>query len=546
MADTEDFDSLLALLERTTDKDGWLQPLLDDPDSAAVLGSYIQMFARLGISIPHNIAQGTLSDASGGSPGTASITVKRASGTTTGTIPAGYIFVDQRGCRAILQVAVVVTTQTQLVLPVQTLRQTELVNTEDDPGFTVDPASPPLASSGAGGVLIAPTAVVMFIVTTPGAIGTMKFTWAINNFPPSDPVASAGVTFAFAVPGTLIAVLFAAGTYDLGDTFTVNADGSVTFVGNGSGSVSQTAGVDGTTFEVASNTQILGGAADYLSVHGGERGTLRQPGEQTDAYRARIRNIPDAVGPVAVAVTVQQAAQALGLPPFLVEEPFEDGATPALKAHYGLSSFEGMFCDGDFCDDPEGPELVDRRTATAYLRVQAQDYVSDPKGYVMFCDDGFCDDPVLGFPSEFDTPPPQALAALLALVQDIAQKKSGGVNFDVFLLGSTLQIGEGSSSSASPTVVFTLTPPAGKIWYVNEAFAGHDCATPSSAPNVSHFLTYSLEGGGTLITPAYTRSDTQRAPKPTVRVTQITGSVTSDGTGAGNLVAWFWVLEVDL
>ena len=35
----EDFDTLLALLRRTTDESGWLQPQLDDPDSAAVFRS---------------------------------------------------------------------------------------------------------------------------------------------------------------------------------------------------------------------------------------------------------------------------------------------------------------------------------------------------------------------------------------------------------------------------------------------------------------------------------------------------------------------------
>lgn len=538
----EDFDSLLALLRRTTDDQGWLQPLLDDPNSATVLGGYVQEFARVGATIPHNIAQGTLSDASGGSPGTSSITVKRASGTTTGTIPKGFLFVDPRGCQAFLTLDVAVTSQTLLVLPVQTLRETELVNTEDDPDFAVDQTSLPVASSGAGGVLIAPLAVVTIAVTTAGAIGTMKFTWAINNLPASAPVPTTGSTFPFVVPGTLIHLLFAAGTYDVGDTFTVNADGSVTFFGNGSGSVSQTAGVDGTTFQIASSTQILGGAADYLSEHGRERGTLRQPNEQTEAYRARVRNIPDAVTPFAISQTVQTVSQQVGLPPFLILEPFNDTATPALKALLGLSSFSAPAFDvGDFFDDPSaGLTTFDRRTATAYFEVMAQDLVADPLGYEMFFDDGsYFDDPVLGYAEDVSVFPAYVTAALLALAQDIQQKKSGGENFDIFLYPDALIIGVGSSSGASPTSVFTLTPPAGDIWWVDAAFAGHDCSSIAFAPDVSHFLVYDLEDGTHLTTAAYRAGDTQRAAVPTQRVTAIHGFVQSDGFGVGNLVAWF-------
>ncbi len=543
----EDFNSLLALLRRTTDNDGWLQPLLADPDSAAVLGAYVQIFARLGISIPHNIAQGTLSQASGGSPGTASITIKRSSGSTTGTIPQGYVFRDARGCQAILQLAVAVTTQTTLVLPVQTLRQTELVNTEDDPGFAVDPSSPPIASSGAGGVLMAPVAVVTIVVTAGANLGFMSFTWAINNGPPSAPVLTPNVvSYAFPVPGTLIVLTFASGTYDVGDTWTVNADGTVTAAVNGSGVMTQTAGVDGTTFEVASSTQILGGAADYLSVHGKERGVLRQPGEQTDAYRARIRNIPDAVSPIAIALTVQQAVQKYGLPPFMVLEPFRDQATPALKSFYGLGSFDGMAVDVDFLDDPaSGVTILDRRTMTAYLLIQAQGLVGDPGQFAMFLDDdAFCDDPVLGYVEATDVFPPQTTAALMAMIQDVTVKHAGGVNFDVFLEPNQLEIGSGSSSSASTTLVITLTPPAGKIWYVNAIWAGHDSASPVAG--ATHEVHADLEDGHQLITSPYGGTDTQSIPPPSQRVTQIRGYITSDGTHLVHLVVAVEVVEMAL
>ena len=136
----EDFDSLVELLRRTTDEFGWLQPLLDDPDSAAVLGAQIEIFARLGPAVDHNGAQATISGASGGQPGTSVITASRAASGTSGTLPAGYGFVDQRGVQAASTLAVAVGGgATTITIPVATLRQTELVNTEDAPLFAVDP-----------------------------------------------------------------------------------------------------------------------------------------------------------------------------------------------------------------------------------------------------------------------------------------------------------------------------------------------------------------------------------------------------------------------
>ena len=371
----------------------------------------------------------------------------------------------------------------------------------------------------------------------------MQFTWAINNLPASAPVPTSGTTFPFAVPGTLIAVLFAAGTYDKGDVFTVNADGSVTFVGNGSGSVSQTAGVDATTFMVAAAPRF-GGAADYLSVWGGERGTLRQPNEQTDAYRARIRNIPDAVTPFAISQTVQSAAQQLGLPPFLILEPFNDGAIRSSRrcGAFRASLPRRSTSATSLTIPSSGLQTLDRRTATAYFEVVAQDYVTDAPGFEMFFDDGgYFDDPVLGYPEDTDQPPPQVLAALLAMIQDVGQKKAGGVTFDVYLKGPAVVTGQGSSSSASPTQVFTITPAGGEIWYVTAAYAGRDAATADVG---SHHLVYDLEGGGSFTTADYAGSDTQRAAIPSQRVTAIHGFVTSDGSVPVHLFAWFELLAM--
>ena len=570
----ETFDSLLDLLRRTTDEFGWLQPILDDMDSATVLGAMVQVFARLGIGVDHNGAQGMIQTASGGQVGTSNITASRAASGTSGAVPLGYGFIDARGVRAIATVAVTVGSGvTTISVPVATLRKTELVNSEDDPGFMVDPASA-IIPDGAGGVLFAPADLIFqaarVIATTNQALTglptidgvalgandrvllTGQSTQAQNGLwvassgawaRPEDFLVSSAVLAGMLVPvaqGTSHAgqlwQLTTAPPYVLGTTPLAFAQ----------------VGLFATVFTtIGPSDPIQGAAADYLSVWGSERGQLRQNGETETSYRQRVRNMPDAVSPIAVAQSAQQAAQQLGLPPVLVLEPFEDGATPALKAHYGLGSFGAMFGDDPnfgFFDDPEsGLFGLDRRMATAYFEVQLQDLVADPSGFEFFFDDdGFGDDPVLGFPEGSPSLPLAVTSALLALYQDVANKKAGGVQFDVVLYGLTLELGEGASSGASPTKVFDLAPASGEIWWVSLAFAGHDCPSLTSAPEVSHFLVYDLEDGSHFQTPTYRRQDTQRAPIPSQRVTGIHGWVQSDGFATGNLVAWFWVRPVSI
>lgn len=453
MVDPETSDTLVALLRRTTDEQGWLQAHLDDPDSAAILMARVAIFARLGVAAVHNAAQATISSSSGGVPGTSAIAISRTSGTTTGTIPKGFGFIDLRGIRVVLQVDVPVTTQTVLILPVQTLRQSEIVNTEDDPDFAIDPQSPVVPASV--GVLIAPAG---------------------------------------------------------------------------------TAGVSASTFQaVGPSTKIDGGAADYLSVQGAERGIYRQSGESIAAYRQRVLNIPDAVSPIAIADVVQGAAQQPGIPPLLTLEPFEDGATPALKALHGLGSFSGIAWDVDFWDDPiPGFTMLDRRMGRAYFLIQAQDYVVDAQNFGVFWDDFFFDDPVLGYPLGVDAFPPTQSAALLAIVASVDPKRAGGVQFDLELKSGDLIAGRGTRSANTFGEVITLTPPAGTIWYLSQVLAGHSSPTPSAA--IAHHVTFDLEGGASFTSADFSQTWTEIIPPPGARVTAVHGFLRSDGSIVATLV----------
>jgi len=460
MALPETADSLLELLRANTDEFGWLQPLLDDPDSAALVGATVAIFGRLGPAVLHNRDAALISACSAGQHGTCQVTMTRAGG-SSGTIPHGYPFVDQRGCRAITQTDVpVVIGQTTVVLQLETVRQTELVNTADDPGFEVAPDAP-------------------------GVIANFSISNLIG--PVGDP-----------------------------------ANGGGTFVA------------------VASSTPIQGGAADYLTVHGDERGALRQTGETESDYRARIRNVPDAVSPVAVADVVGATGQVDGVPTFRVLEPFRDLATPALKELHHLGSFDTVAFDAtpapgnaDFLDDDE-LELGDRRTIRAYFRVQGQDYARDVGMLAMFYEDGYYDDPIHGYADAWIGFPPEVLAGILSMLRAVQGAKAGGVNFDVYMRDPDVVYGVGATTSATLTQVFDLIAPAFDSWMIMEVTAGVDSPNPvpASAWNLFFTLidnsTISIDGSG---------YGTVRVPVAVGKaVHRVQGSVKSDGSTAVNLV----------
>lgn len=419
-------DDFVALLRRTTDP-GWLDPILADADSAAVLTALMTEFVAMSAAADLACMAGAISTAPGGRPGTGVLTVQRTASGTSGTVPKGYLFADERGIQMATMSDVPVSSMaTTLVLPVQTLRQTELVNTPDDAaGVVIDPLSPIVLDSSALTVLIAP----------PGSSGIVS------------------------------------------TTFT----------------------------SVASASQILNGVVDYLSLHGDERGQLRQAFELEEPYRLRVRNIPDAISPEAVSQGVQGAASQVGLDGTIIREPFEDSATPALKEAMGLGSFDTYYMSGlddpatspktDFVDDPFfGPpsplpagfvlrsrETVSRREARAYFRVETPSVVNDPDGLRFFCDSSFCDDPVWGYLDVHDHP--TVIASLMAIWEEANRKRAAGVQFDVLLPLAQEQVASGHAVAGASVLVTTQTPPVGKSWILVDFVAGHDAARSGTVPD---------------------------------------------------------------
>lgn len=496
MADAyPDSDDLVALLRRTTDRDGWLDPILRDPDGGAALGAAIAVMARVAVALAYDSSCALIGSAPGGGPGSTSLTLEREATGTSGEIPIGYLFVDARGVQLRVATPVPVSAlATAIVVPLQTLRKTEMVNTEDDPGIEVDAGAGVLLDGASTTALLAPPGNPAIVATTflPGEAGPIK-----------------------------------------------------------------------------------GGTSDWLSVHGAERGQQRQAGESTEAYRARVRAIPDAVSPIAVADGVLAAASRLGILARVLE-PFDDGASAALRVQHGLGVLFGLFwsstnLDGtaasaaaspatDFFDDAgDGRELFDRRTATAYFRVDLDGVLDDPELATMFLDGGgYWDDEVAGYPDV--GVPPLVNAQGNAIWEEANRKKAGGVSFDVMLLAGRKVEGTGHATAAISTLVFSISPPAGSGWLLSDVVVGHDGARNAFPPgallpaNAAHQLRFTYSDATTFTTPAYGGLDGEHLTADALvamgatlgPVVLVEGFVGSDGAVDVNLVADLLVLELVL
>jgi hypothetical protein len=164
---------LLDLLQRNVDSDGWLQPILDDPNGAAAVDAMLAQFSRLSEAIDRHEAMGMATTAPGGEPGVSILILTRAASGTSGTIPAGYPFLDARGVLARTQADYpVLATDLAIELLVLTDRRAEVLNGEEDFGWRVDPGASTVMDSLTTTVLIAPAAAVGLVATSFSAVAS--------------------------------------------------------------------------------------------------------------------------------------------------------------------------------------------------------------------------------------------------------------------------------------------------------------------------------------------------------------------------------------
>lgn len=351
----------LAFLQRTTDEN-WLKGMLAQPDGAAIIAAKLATFEAASESVTEQSDACTISTAPTGSPGRCDLSVQRIGGGGALTIPAGSKLVTSSKVELALALDVPVANgQVDILLPLQTLRLIDLIN-------TMEPTFDDLLEPGDA---IAP------IVAT-------------DNDP------------------AVIAML-----------------GALTY---------------------ASSTPTTGATMDWLSVLGEERGCYRQPGEDGEAYRLRVRTIPDAVTPIAVAEAIHGAQVQGKLPAVFMVEPYRDQASDEARAAINLIFADSVFADDGFCDDPLGVDVPGKlpfrtcetpslREGRAYFRLSIPGPLRDPDGSILYCDDGFCDDPRWGYPDV--TMHPKVQAALSGILDEARTKIAGGVQFDIYVGGAT-------------------------------------------------------------------------------------------------------------
>ena len=224
------------------------------------------------------------------------------------------------------------------------------------------------------------------------------------------------------------------------------------------------------------STPITKASMDWLSAHGDERGCHRQAGEDGEAYRLRVRKIPDAATPSAIQDAVHGAQG--HLPDVYMVEPYRDQATDAARLALELVFADSLFTEDSYCDDGLGVSLPgklpfrtleapDLRQGRAYFRQSVAGQISEPDGSGCYSDDAFCDDPAWGFP---DVGLSLALiGSLYAVSEEARVKKAGGVQFDTYIENITRLDGVGEVVADPGGVpAFVLTPPVGKAWMVRQ------------------------------------------------------------------------------
>lgn len=225
-----------------------------------------------------------------------------------------------------------------------------------------------------------------------------------------------------------------------------------------------------------SSTAITGAEMDWLSMHGDERGCRRQAGEDGEAYRLRVRLIPDAATPKAIQEAVHGAQGRL--PDVYMVEPYRDQASDAARLELELVFADSLFAESDFCDDALGNDLPgklpfrtieapDLRQGRAYFRQAVAGQLTEPDGSGCYGDDAFCDDPAWGFPDVGLSP--ALTSALHAISEEARVKRAGGVQFDTYVENST-RLDAISEVVAAPTgtMAFVLAPTTGSAWMVRQ------------------------------------------------------------------------------
>lgn len=203
---------------------------------------------------------------------------------------------------------------------------------------------------------------------------------------------------------------------------------------------------DSSFVPVAGPVAATDGTSPSLDQHGLERASPRAPSETDQQYANRLVFLDDLVSPTALAETSMRVIEAYAVSSWvallvipdgarLLVEPFWDAAQ---QAQYNLRGRRVGFLDdadpnlGLFFDDPNGPDMVDLKGATAWLDFYIPTLVDPNEGR------RFYDDPSSALGSYFDDafadlPPSDALLQpIAALADELNRRRAGGVGVRIW------------------------------------------------------------------------------------------------------------------
>jgi hypothetical protein len=487
---------MLEVLKRTCDE-GWLTPLLEDPDSAAILQAIAEIGSRMSYSSDHVCETGLLSTAPPGRPGSsiptgAAQTVPGLPLPSTPTLAAGLTFVDARNVLYTLgQTIAVPGIGIDFSFSVNTFRQTELVDTVDDPIIRFAP------SYLVGG---ATNATPIVITTT-----------TINQYVNSEVVYIEDVLGNTAANGVWQITIID------NQKFSLNLSvGNGDYTGEGKVSRAPQGVV------ISSSTPTRGGASDYLTLAAAERTIKRQPFESDSSFRARAVSIPDSVSPVGILEAINGVAQQNDLPQMFLFELFNDLASPTLKADLGMGFIDSLYLDTkyDLVTDTAyaGPFAWDELISTfgaaekCYFQIRP---TGDIASFIVssgFWDAAFWDDYVYFYYDSLAST--SLLPGTNAILEEVNRKKAACSDWDFILPGVEEFYASGLrlvGSLAGLQLAFTAAPPAGFAWDIWESWVGHVRITNSTTgPTWSHQLKFTFSDAFVGTTTQYFGKDTER------------------------------------
>ena len=363
---------------------------------------------------------------------------------------------------------------------------------------------------------------------------------------------------------------------DVGDLMATAGDAPLIYDSASNPVLGPGAADDDHALRYSSSTAIILAASDWLSAHGDERGQRRQPNEDTEEYRARIRLFPDAVSPNALAAAVHSAASNAGLSDVYMLETVDPQVSPAALVANTMAVADSVFADADFFDDPIGEDRPEKlpwraleqlsiREGRAYFRLAMHGQLKEPDGSILYFDDGFFDDEVWGYPDIGLHP--SLLGALMTVPNAANRIKAGGVLEDFYVEDYAVEPPEGvalgSSSSASVTSVWALyadplAVPGSetRAWLYRDGLVSH---VPGLAGITQHFVVFFYADGSVSVTLPYYGLDAEHLTPsyllslptpypflPTKPIVMILGLVQSDDATPVNLAGTFWVTPYTL